>query len=420
VSSSRLPRFLLIGAVLLLMAFVGYRQYLNWQLNRFETSLKAGRQYLAERRDELAEEQFAVCLGIRPEDADVVMLWAEAVMGGRSRTGEEAAALVLPELAKIPDESPLAGEVRMREGRLLLLVLHRPDAAERKLRRATQLDPEIADSWYLLWKLYDLTNRFERAETFFVETLRRTAPGMRAERLRDWYLSQFSQGAANAELDRLMGFLGETETAGDQTVDQRLQDFVSQEPDSLITQTAQAAFFIQLRDRQKALEVLQQLETHPEAYSSDWYLSLTIELLLDLGQLDEAEQLQGKWAAEKDSYSWHRCAGRIDQVIHRDDESAIRHFSAAQKIWPGPTDWSLLHFQAQSAARLGRKAESIRLREEADRIEKVTELELHRDLRILLLQPNSPQAIARMVDFYTRLGRNFEGEAWKSVGALPE
>jgi len=36
------------------------------------------------------------------------------------------------------------------------------------------------------------------------------------------------------------------------------------------------------------------------------------------------------------------------------------------------------------------------------------------------LQPNSPQAIARMVDFYTRLGRNFEGEAWKSVGALPE
>lgn len=405
---------------LLLVLVSAYPCFLWWQESRFDAAFQLGQEYLKQRREELAEEQFAVCRQIHPEDTQSILLWSEAVMGGRTRSGAAAAELCLTGLRQISDTDPMAAEVRMREGRLLLLVLNRPDAAERTLRKSLSLDDSQVDAWYLLWKLYDLTGRFEQAEPFYLATYERTTPEFRPTRLREWYLSQFSQGAANAELDRRMGFLGPDEVAGDVTVDRRLQAFVDAEPDSLLTQTAQAAFFVQLRDREKALQTLLGLQQHKDAAGSAWFLSLTIELLLELGRLDEAAQLAGAWQAPREGYLWHRCAGRISQLVERDDASALEHFQHARQEWPGPADWSLLHFEAQSLARLGRREESMQLREQADEIEKLTEVDLHRGLRLTLLQPEAPETVREMVKFYSALGRTQEVEAWKQVGGLSD
>ncbi len=408
------------GRLLLLMLALAaiWPSYRWWQEAQFRSALQLGQKYLNQRREELAEEQFEICRQIHPQDTQSILLWSEAVMTGRSRTGAEAAELVLSGLRQISDEDAAAAEIRMREGRLLLFVLNRPDAAERMLRRSLALDDRPVDAWYLLWKLYDLTGRFEQAEPFYLATYERTTSEYRPMRLREWYLSQFSQGAANAELDRRMGFLGPDELAGDATVDRRLQAFVDAEPDSLLNQTAQAAFFVQLRDRDKALQTLLRLQQHEEAAGNAWYLSLTIELLLELGRLDEAAQLADAWQAARDGYLWHRCAGRISQLVRREDEAAVDHFRQARQEWPGNADWSLLHFEAQSLARLGRGEESKRLREQADRIEKLTELDLHRGIRIALQQPNAPATVSEMIAFYSALGRTQEVEAWKQVGGL--
>ena len=165
---------------------------LLWQ--RFEAGTAAtlretGRQYLRERRDELAESAFASCLQRAPNDAELILLWAQAVISGRNRTPQQAAELALTRLQQIPDSSPLAAEARMREGRLGLLVLQKPDFAEVRLRKSLELGPPTLDANYLLWKLCDLTECVSEAEPWFWAAYELTPEEQQPERLREWYTS---------------------------------------------------------------------------------------------------------------------------------------------------------------------------------------------------------------------------------------
>lgn len=401
----------------LVVCWTGWSGWNRFEDSRAQAAAAAGRQYLEERRDELAERELAVALERFPDDAELRLLWAQAVIGGRSRSVEEAAELAISGLARIPDTSPDAAEARMREGRLALLVLQQPDRAERLLRRSLQLNPAPIDAHYLLWKLYELTDRYQEAEPFFRAVWERTAVAERGERLRDWYLSQFSPLAATADLDRRMGFIAEGQVGSAGVVVVRLATFQRNEPASAITLAVNAAHLIQLRDRESALPLLESVQSSDDARASDFFLSIWLNLLLELGRLPESQAWFEAYTGPRQGHLYDRVAGRMEQTVYRRDERALEHFDRALAVWPGAMDWSLLHFRAQSLARLGRRQEADQTRARAKEIELLMELPVHQQLRQLLLNLNDPATLREMEKFYRALGRSWEADEWSRLAA---
>lgn len=410
-------RLVAVCFAVLVVCWTGWSGWNRFEDSRAQAAAAAGRQYLEERRDELAERELAVALERFPDDAELRLLWAQAVIGGRSRSVEEAAELAISGLARIPDTSPDAAEARMREGRLALLVLQQPDRAERLLRRSLQLNPAPIDAHYLLWKLYELTDRYQEAEPFFRAVWERTAVAERGERLRDWYLSQFSPLAATADLDRRMGFIAEGQVGSAGVVVVRLATFQRNEPASAITLAVNAAHLIQLRDRESALPLLESVQSSDDARASDFFLSIWLNLLLELGRLPESQAWFEAYTGPRQGHLYDRVAGRMEQTVYRRDERALEHFDRALAVWPGAMDWSLLHFRAQSLARLGRRQEADQTRARAKEIELLMELPVHQQLRQLLLNLNDPATLREMEKFYRALGRSWEADEWSRLAA---
>lgn len=403
-----LPLILAVGA------FWGWQK---WADDRALSSRAAGKQYLLERRDTLAEAAFDRYLSRFPADAEVILLWAQAIISGRSRTPEQAATVAIQRLQTIPDAAKQGAEARMREGRLALLVLKQPDLAEQKLTRSLQLDPAPVDAHYLMWKLYDLTERFQYAEPFFWSTFERTPMEQRPVRLADWYFSQFSPNSGNAELDRRLGFLAEGQYNSDDVVLARLAAFHDREPKAILTTTARAAFLMHLRDRETAEELLSEVSRDPAASQNVFFLATWIDLLLDLGRLEEAKSWFERWGAPQQGFLYHRTAGRICQIVDRDDPGAIGHLNKALAVWPGPVDWSLLHFRALSEARLGQREASEKSRATARQIELLMELDSQQTLRRALLDLNRRENLETMAGFYRQLNRPKEAAVWEQLQA---
>jgi hypothetical protein len=341
----------------------------------------------------------------------LILLWAQAVISGRNRTPQQAAELALTRLQQIPDSSPLAAEARMREGRLGLLVLQKPEFAEARLRKSLELGPPTLDACYLLWKLCDLTERVAEAEPWFWAAYELTPEEQQPERLREWYTSQFSPQAANAELDRLLGFLEPNRFSDDAVTLARLAAFRSHEPESFLTAAAEAHFMIHLRDRDPAIDLLLRHWQRPEANTNDFLMSTLVDVLLETGRLDEAQVIFERWTPSE-GFQWLRTAGRMQQIVYQQDSEALELFERARPIWPGPIDWSLLHYEAQSLARLGRRSESESARARAKEIELLMELDVHRELRQALLDLRRPQNLQKIQDFYQKIGRDREANEW--------
>lgn len=406
--------FLVLPLILVVVAFWGWQK---WADDSALSSVAAGKQYLLERRDELAEAAFDRYLTRFPDDADVILLWAQAVISGKSRTPEQAATVAIRRLETIPDEAKQGAEARMREGRLALLVLKQPDLAEKKLTRSLELDAAPVDAHYLMWKLYDLTERFQYAEPFFWGTLQRTPKEMRSVRLADWYFSQFSPNSGNAELDRRLGFLAEGQYNSDDVVLARLAAFHENEPNAISTTTARAAFLVHLRDREAAEQLLTEVSKDPAAPQNVFFLATWIDLLLDLGRLDEARSWFDRWEAPKEGFLYHRTAGRILQIVSRDDRGAVAQLNMALAVWPGPVDWSILHFRAQSEARLGQRDAAATSRARAKEIELMMELDAQQTLRRALLDLNRRENLGVLAEFYRQLNRPEEAAAWDQLQA---
>ena len=385
--------------------------WLRFEESTAATLRESGRRHLRERRDELAESAFERCLQRTPNDAELILLWAQAVISGRNRTPQQAAELALTRLQQISDSSPLAAEARMREGRLGLLVLQKPEFAEARLRKSLELGPPTLDACYLLWKLCDLTERVAEAEPWFWAAYELTPEEQQPERLREWYTSQFSPQAANAELDRLLGFLEPNRFSDDAVTLARLAAFRSHEPESSLTAAAEAHFMIHLRDRDPAIDLLLRHWQRPGANTNDFLMSTLVDVLLETGRLDEAQVIFERWTPSE-GFQWLRTAGRVQQIVYQQDSEALELFERARPIWPGPIDWSLLHYEAQSLARLGRRSESESARARAKEIELLMELDVHRELRQALLDLRRPQNLQKIQDFYQKIGRDREANEW--------
>ena len=402
-------RFLSIGLVLGLLLATA------WWVSSVERSFRKGKLLLRQLREVEAEKELEQYLLLHPRNPEAILLWAEAVLTGDSRTPKDAAQLALSRLADIPDESPLGGEARMREGRLALLILHQPDRAESLLRRSAALDPDLADTHYLLWKLLDLTERFHDSAPHFWKLYELTPDASKPERLREWYISQFSPISANAELDRRMGFLGQDQAADNQTTLTRLKEFMAQEPQSPMICAALASWLIDVLERDEALLLLTRDGLSAEAFQNPHYVAAMVKVLMELGRLDEARDHFERWPEPLEGFVYWRTAGRLFEVADRNDKAAVEAYDKALSVWPGPADWSMMHRKAQCLNRLGIRDAAETVRVEAKRIELLMETEVHRTLRLALLDLRNPSSLRQMVEFYQAIRCELETKCWQNA-----
>jgi tetratricopeptide (TPR) repeat protein len=377
--------------------------------------LKKARTFLRQRRDVEAEQALNRYLRTFPGDDDAVLMWAQAVVSGDQRTPEDAAGLAIQKLETIPDQSPRAAEARMREGRLALLILKQATKAEQRLQRSAQLDPGILDTHYLLWKLFDMTERFQFSEPHFWNTLKLTPQAGKAERLREWYVSQFSPSAANAALDRHMGFLKPGNLPGEQSDIARLEEFFSSEPESPMVVAALAQWHLRNRKREEAMAILNEIAEKAEAKNNSFFLSTFISALIETGELEAAKQQFLFWPKGQSGYDYWVTAGRISDLIDRDNKAAGLAYDEALKIWPGPVDWSTMHRKSQCSARMGERDRASEERARSKKIELLMEPEVHQRLRNALADLNSQDTALQMIDFYNQLDRKGEAEEWQKV-----
>src|SRR3990170_445707 len=104
---------------------------------------------------------------LHPHDPQAHLLYAEALVKDEQLPADQAIPQALDHLRAIPDAVPEGARARTQEGRVELFLLHHPTAAERLFRRALELDPDMSEPYYLLWKAKDLTGRSHLAEPEF-------------------------------------------------------------------------------------------------------------------------------------------------------------------------------------------------------------------------------------------------------------
>jgi tetratricopeptide (TPR) repeat protein len=368
-------------------------------------------------RDDLKSARAAAerYLRLFPGDSEARLLAGNAYFLDDSLPPIEAAERAISHFSRIPDNSPLGAEGRLRSGRAAFLVRQEPGRAEELLRRSIALDPDQFDAHYLLWHMYNMTERYFDSEPLFREVYRLCPPEERAFRLREWYSSQFTPLSASSQLDLLMGFRQESEVPTEEVALRRLTAFYEYEPNQPATAAALAQWHIRNQSRESALEVLQKFQDRDLARKNRYFQAAHVEALIDAGQLEKAGEEFALWSGPKTGYQYLRLAGMHAQEVQGDLANAEECFRQATATWPGPSDWLLMNRHARCLALLGKKDESMRVQAEARRVEGLTDLKVHQKIRQALGELEKPEGLAEVVKFYESFGRTWEADAWKSV-----
>jgi tetratricopeptide (TPR) repeat protein len=403
-------KFLLRLMILVLVACGGW---LGWEVVRANHNRTAAARSIARENWAQARLELARYLRLRPGDSQARLMFAESYARDDSLSAELSAKNAIEQLQCIPDSVPVGARARTQEGRLRFLILNQPIRAESLFRRAIELDDGNYDAHFMLWKLLDMTGRSHLTETLFWRVYELSPALERPLRLREWYLSEFSPGSENAPFDRSMGFLEEAEKPGALVDFRRLQQFTLAEPESPIAGAAVARLFLRENLREKSRETLDQIDRLDGAYSEPYYIATRIQVLLECGEFDDVEECFKRWPEPRSGFEFWKFKAIILDEIRRDNEAAVEEYDRALEVWPGRDDWQLMFRKAHCLNRLGKKREADEVRNAAARVEKLMERDVHVGVRQALGHLDDPAAIATVVDFYRKLGRTRESQAWE-------
>jgi tetratricopeptide (TPR) repeat protein len=352
-------------------------------------------------------------LWLHPRDFPSRLLYAEALVKDGQLLAEEALPRAIAHLQAIPDTAPEGPRARTQEGRIELFLLHHPSRAEGLFRQAIELDPEMPEPYYLLWKLKDLTGRAHLAEPEFWKVYEFSALPVRGIRLREWYMSQFYPATANPLLDRLMGLVPPERNTPDQVEAFRLLGFRNAEPESPLGYAALARWFQAENDARAALDTLDKDAAKvPDAESDPFYLATLISILIELGEFDRADRCFERWPEPHSGYEYWLTRGRVLQEIRGEYAEAVRAYDLALAEWPGQVDWRTRNRKANCLARLRDQAGAARERERSKVLEQLMDEKVHQELRYAMGFLDDPKQLQKVVDFYRKIDRPREAAAW--------
>lgn len=359
-------------------------------------------------------------LRFHPAHASARLMMAESLIRDHKLSGEEKVEAALEQLRQIADDSPRAAEARLQEGRLYLLLRLQPGRAERSFLRSLAIEPDRAETRILLWKLYDMTNRWDSAEDHFWTLCQQSPASDRAALLRDWYLSEFSPGTANLELSRRMGLLGVNEAPDVFSDRKRLEAFVASEPDWPEGYALLARWLHHQGGLQQASQQLDQAEKLPNGAQTPLVIATRVAVCLEMGEFDRARQALQNWPEPRDGYECWKTVGLIADQVQRDNLAACQAFEKAIRTTAGKSDWLIQHRLSQCLLRSGKTDEAARIRQQSKQVELLMEAPVHTGLRRALLTPRAPETLSRMIELYQQLGRDREVAAWRELTPVSE
>lgn len=400
-----------LSLVVLLVVLLSSAGFL-WHI---EGALERGRDLLDRNRPEEARSEIRRYLWLHRNDGPALLTLAEAWARDDELPADDAAHRALTLLNRITPDSPVAGQARLQSARLRLLILHQPCQAEQDLAEALRHQPESFDANYLMWKLLDLTRRFNRVEPYFRRAFA-AAPAVRRESLlREWYFSQFSTFVAASEFDQMLGFAAPGEPSDALTEHRRLSEFLRSEPDCALNHAVLADWADEYNlELEKWDRFERAWETADETTPASVY-AILFDLLLDEGRFDEATDVMEAWPEPKEGYDYWKREGIYHAEVTQDSAAAVAACRAALAEWPGPVDWQLHHRLAGLLVRAGQAAEAERVRVEAKRLEQLMEIDFHLKLRETLVGEPSRESDLKMARFYADIGRPLESQAWAKI-----
>jgi len=359
-----------------------------------------------------ARDALAGYIQLHPVQAEPRLLMAELWIKDDQLTSNESVPQALEHLHRVPNESPLAAVARTQEAKLQFLVQHRPVAAEKSLRAALSLDETSIEAHQLLCKVLETTLRYHETEPLFWRIYELSPPEQRADRLRDWYMSQFFPQTVNDELDQRMGIAAaKTGTMSVEAL--RYLRFRETEPDEPLGRAALARWMQRSGQPGEALSLLDVGDDKLDnEFQDPFFVTTLIDLLLDLGEFERADERFRNWPGPLEGYDYWRLKATILEDVHGDFESALQAYDMAIQTWPGPAEWRLMHRKAGCLARAGQREQASAMRDRADRVEKLMGDDVHQRLRHVLGSLDNPEYLKELVAFYRKLGRTREANAW--------
>jgi len=351
-------------------------------------------------------------LWLRPNDDAANLLVAEAYVRDEDLLIGDAVSKAARCLQRIPDHSRLGSEARAKEARVRFLLLHQPYQAEKLFRRALELEPESEENWYLLWRILELTGRFDQSSPVFWKLYEATPNEHKAIRLRGWYMCQFFPMIAASDFDRTLGILKEGETPLPLTEHKRLLEFRRREPASATGLAAVARWFLFEGDPQFALRLLEDRDSLEAPFDDPFYVSSLVNVLFQLGQLDRAADLFERWPGTRDGAQYWKLRGMLYDEYYGDDAEAVHSYEMALSDWPGPVDWRTRSRMAHCLARLKKPDDARVVRNSAKDIQDLLDEKVHERVRLALDDLGNAEQLQGLIKFYEDLHCPREAQAW--------
>ncbi len=348
-----------------------------------------------------------------PGDAAAHMNMAEALIKDESQPEANAVRNAISHLEHAQTDPAFRVAAGIQAGRVQFLLLTQPFDAEHRFQDALQIEPENFEANWLMWKLLDVTMRAHLSEPHFWKCYERAKRADRPALLRDWYLSQFSPGTANASIDHMMGIQSPDESPHSRIELRRLALFRDEQQTWPQAHAAFAAWCHLEGAHELAREAID--ESIEMARNDPFYLATVILVRINSGDFGAAQAAFGHWPESDRGFDYWKSRGLVSEEVRGDDGDAADAFQRALKIWPGHCDASLQHRRSNCLMRLGRKDEAAECREAACRIDDLMELDLHTRLRRLLVDLTSRTTSAEMAEFYRQLGRHREADEWQNL-----
>lgn len=353
-------------------------------------------------------------LVIHPRDAEANLLAAEAIAKDDSLVPGQRVRGAVGRLRRVRDASPQAGAARKAEARVRLFLGRDAIGAERAVEEALALDADDVEARTLAWKILDLTRRSEQVEPHFWRVLEGTPAAERGAVLRDWYMSQFYPVTSTMDLDGMMGFRATPADEASAVESNRLVAFRAVDPASPPANAAMARWFQAKGDLQFALELLDGVlaERPEEARRDPFFVGTLVDVLVDLGEMERAGAEFDAWPEGDRSRGYWLARGRVAQEVRDDPAVGAEAFDEALGMWPGPIDWRSMHRAATCRARAGDRDRAAELRSRAGELETLMDEKVHARLRRALVTLDNRESLGDLVDFYRKIDRPREAEAW--------
>lgn len=387
-----------LGLVIGLSIYIGAGQWCDQQLLDANANLKQGNFGLAR-----VSARAALQVAWTQERRDRAKLALARATLSDETLDEKVLLDSFGMLEEIGPSSSVYCDAVAERARQLLLTQIRVRAAERLLNEAIQLDPNHLASNQLLFTVYCLTNRPDRADPVFWNGFVQIPAEEKPAAFRQWFLSQFTRNGANRAFDIGTGIVAPNLEPSDEDIIKRFIAFKDSEPDEAAHYGAMASWWLWRTETKTALEILQIGQERAKSVAEDVYLSSLVLALLNQGNFEQVKELLDQWPENERGFNYLRHLGVYQESVNQ-TELAVQTYQKCLEIWPGPIDANVRHRLEQCLKDLGQPEEAAKIGQQTE-VARLWLEERWGMVRKAIDYLHDEQAVGILLEFFTAIGK---------------